>query len=57
MVSLVNLLQPLLQYVRIDLRRRNITVPQHKLDGTQVSSPFEKMRGERVPDQVWRQGN
>src|SRR5271157_2681044 len=57
MVALINLLQPLLQNVRIDLRGRNLTVPEHKLDRAQISSPFEKMRGKRVPDQMRRQGN
>ena len=56
-MALINLLQPLLQNVRIDLRGRNITVPEHKLDRAQISSPFEKMRGKRVPDHMRRQGS
>jgi hypothetical protein len=32
-MSLVNLLQPLLHDVRVDLRRGNIAVTEHELDG------------------------
>ena len=57
MVSLIDLLQPFLQNVRIDLSCRDITVTQHQLNRAQVSSTFEQVRGERVPQQVRRQGD
>ncbi len=36
MVCFINLFQPLLDYVRVDLRRRNIRVAQHHLHGAQI---------------------
>lgn len=36
----------------VDLRGRNIAVPQHFLKNAQVSSPFEQMCGEAVPERV-----
>jgi len=43
MMSMINLLQTLLQNVSIDLCGGDVTVPQHELDGPQVSSAFEQM--------------
>src|SRR6185369_13521239 len=40
--------------VRVDLRRRNITVPEQRLDRTRISTVLQQMRGEAVPQRVWR---
>ena len=47
-MRLVDLLQALLDHVRVNLRRRNIRVSQHELDGAQISSPLQEMRGKAV---------
>ena len=43
---------PLLQDVRVDLRRGEVGVAEHHLDGAQVRAAFEQMRGEGVPQHV-----
>ena len=45
-------LQPLLVYVRVNLRRRNISVTKHFLDDSQVCAIAEQMRGETMAEQV-----
>src|SRR5215471_9327291 len=44
--------QPRLQNVRINLRRRQIRVPEHHLDGAQIGAALEQVRGEGVPQDV-----
>ncbi len=38
--------------VRVDLRRRNIRVPEHFLDDAQVGAISEQMRRETVPEKM-----
>ena len=38
--------------VRIDLRRRDVGMPQHGLHAAQVRPAFQQMRGEAVPEHV-----
>ena len=40
--------------VRVDLRGRDVRVPEHVLHGTQVGATLEQMGGERVPQGVRR---
>ena len=49
---LVHAAQPCFQHVRVDLRRRQIGVPEHHLDRAQVGAAIEKVRRERVPEDV-----
>src|SRR5260370_8193822 len=49
----INLLQPLLDDMGINLCGRNIRVAQHELDGTQVRAALEQMSGKTVPQHVW----
>src|SRR6185369_14376747 len=44
----VNLLQALLDHVRVNLRRGNTRVAQHELDRTEVRTAFQKVRGKTV---------
>ena len=44
--------QPLLVYVRVNLRRRNIGVAKHFLDDSQVRAIAEKVRRETMAEQV-----
>src|SRR5260370_6225257 len=41
--------------VRVNLGGRDIGVPQHSLHAAQVGAAFEEMRGETMPQHVWRQ--
>src|SRR5215469_17308761 len=38
--------------VRVDLRRRQVGMPEHLLHGAEVSPTLEEMRRERVPERV-----
>src|SRR6202790_3088714 len=49
-MRLVDFLQALLDHMRVNLRRCNISVPQHELDGAQIGSPLQKMRGKAVTE-------
>src|SRR5262245_2315846 len=44
--------KPRLQDVRVNLRRRKIRVPEHRLDSAQVGAVLEQVRGERMPKDV-----
>ena len=48
----VDRLQPLLIDVRVNLRRRNIGVPEHLLDDPQVRAIAQQVRRETVSEQV-----
>src|SRR5262245_28510971 len=48
----VDLPQPRLEDVRVDLRRREIGVAEHQLDGAQVGASLERMGRKRVPQHV-----
>src|SRR4029077_15614778 len=50
----VHLLQPSPRDVRVDLRRRDVGVPEHHLYGAQIGTVFQQMRGEGVPEHVRR---
>src|SRR6266850_1743064 len=52
-MRLVNLLQPLLDDVGVNLRRRNVRVAEHELNGPEVRSALEQVRGETVSQHVW----
>jgi len=54
-MRLVNLLQPLLDNMGVNLSRRNIRVTEHELDGTEVRAAFKQMRGKTVPQHMRRQ--
>ena len=43
---LINVLQVPLHDVRVNLRRRDIRMTQHLLDGPQIRAVFQQMRGE-----------
>ena len=36
----------------IDLRRRKLGMPQHRLDGTKVGAMLQQMRGKRMSEHV-----
>lgn len=38
----------------VDLRRRNITVPEQRLDRTRISTVLQQMRSKAVPQRVRR---
>src|SRR6266849_5777230 len=52
MMSLVNLLQPLLDNVRVDLRCRNVGVAEHQLHRSQIRAALQQMRGKTMPQHV-----
>src|ERR1700741_5662812 len=52
MEPIVHGAQPRLEDVRVDLRRREIRVAQHHLDGPQVGAAIEQVRGERMADDM-----
>src|SRR5215210_1027999 len=39
-------------YVRVELGRREVRMPEHLLDAAEVGSTLEQVRGEAVPEQV-----
>jgi hypothetical protein len=45
----VNRFQPLLIHVGINLRRRNVGVPEHFLNDPQIGAVAQQMRRETVP--------
>src|SRR5260370_19103183 len=53
----VNLLQAFFHDVGVDLRRGDIGMPQHELDGAQIRSAFQQMGGKTVPQHVGRERN
>ena len=46
--------QPLLQHMRIDLRRRNVGVAEQLLHGAQVGAVLQQMAGEGMAQHVRR---
>ena len=50
--AVVDIPQTRLEHVRVDLRRREIGVPEHHLDGAQIGAALEQMRRERMPQDV-----
>ena len=52
MEPVVDLAQPRLEHVRVDLRRRQIGVAEHQLNRAQVGPPLEQVRGERMAQHV-----
>src|SRR2546423_1090248 len=52
MKTVVHRPHPLLKDVRVNLRRREIRVAQHHLDGTQIGATLEEMGGERMTQHV-----
>ena len=47
--------QARLEHVRVDLRRRQIGVPEHRLDRAQIRAALEQVRREGMPQHVRRQ--
>src|SRR5215204_4643400 len=52
MEAVVNGPQARFQDVGVDLRRGQVGVPQHHLDGAQVGAPVEQVGRERMADDV-----
>ena len=52
MEAFVRLLQVFAGDVRVDLRRRNVGVAQHLLNGANVGIILHQMRRKRVPQRV-----
>ena len=52
MELVVDRTQPGFQDVSIDLRRREVRVAQHHLNGPKIRTAFEQVRSERVPDDM-----
>src|ERR1041384_4774599 len=48
----VNTLEPVHRYVRIELRGRQALVPEKLLDRAKVRAPVQQVRGKRVPEKV-----
>src|SRR5947208_10459800 len=48
----VQLASPAIGYVRVQLRRREIGMAEHLLDGTQVGASLEQVGRERVAQEV-----
>src|ERR1700739_1154752 len=53
-MGLVNLFQTLFHDVGIDLRRGNIAVTKHQLDGAKIGAAFQEMGGKTVTQHVGR---
>src|SRR4051812_17194855 len=49
----VNLFEPIAREMRVELGRRDVGVPEHLLDGTQVAAAGEQVGREGVPQRVW----
>ena len=47
-MRLINLLQALLDHVRVNLSRRNVGVAQHQLNRTQIRPPLQQVRRKTV---------
>src|SRR5258706_368202 len=56
-MRLVDFFQALLDHVRVNLCCRNISVPQHELNGAQIRSPLQQMRGKAVTEFMRRQAS
>ena len=54
MESLVRFLEVRVGDVGVDLSRRDISVPEHLLDGADICPVLNKMRGEGMPECVRR---
>src|SRR5258705_9938681 len=52
MKTVVHRPHPLLQHVGVNLRRREIGVAEHHLDGAEVGAALEQVRRERMPQHV-----
>jgi len=53
MVGLVQVFEAMLGHVRINFGRRNVRVPQHDLDRSQVRIVLDQVSGEGMPQCVW----
>src|SRR5258705_7602511 len=52
MKTVVHRPHPLLQHVGVNLRRRQIGVAEHHLDGAEIRAALEQVRRERMPQHV-----
>ena len=52
METFVNLLQSFPDDMGVDLRRRNLRMPEHHLNGAQVRTSFEKVRCKGMPEHM-----
>jgi hypothetical protein len=50
---IVNGAHALLEHMCVDLRRREIGVTQHHLDGSEVRTALEEVRRKRVSKHMW----
>ena len=48
----VQLAPPPVGYVRVELSRCQICMPEHLLHGAEIGAAFEEVRGERVAEEV-----
>ena len=48
----MDVLEPLLVHMRVDLRRGDIGVAEHLLDHPEIGAVVQQVRGEGVPQQV-----
>ncbi len=52
MMLRMNMLQSLTRDMRVDLRSRNIRMPQQQLHHAEIRTVVQQMRGERMPKRV-----
>src|SRR5260370_13236280 len=52
MMRFVNLLQPFLDHVGINLRSGNVRMAEHKLDRPQIGATLQKVRRKTMPKHV-----
>jgi hypothetical protein len=52
MMGLDDFSQALRQHMRINLRRRNVRVAKHLLDGPEIRPAGQEMAGERMPQNM-----
>ena len=55
MMPIDDFAEPATRHVRVYLRGRNISVPQHDLHAAQIRAPLYQVSGETVPHHVRRQ--
>ena len=56
MVRFIHFFKMVFIQVRVDLSRRNIAVPQKRLNKTKICAAFQQMRCKGMTQCVWRNG-
>jgi hypothetical protein len=54
MMPVISRSQMQVGYMRVDLRRRNVTVSEQLLNGTRIGAVLQQMRRKAVSQRVWR---